>query len=108
MLGGKIIRGDGIGRTLGFPTRATLFGEVYDAALVIMHHPWKVEAHLLDYLGDDMYGEEIYFEPIQRVSTLERYDTMEELKKKIERDIVLVRKVFEDQITNTDRDDHPL
>ncbi|OIO19599.1 MAG: hypothetical protein CO029_04535 [Candidatus Magasanikbacteria bacterium CG_4_9_14_0_2_um_filter_41_10] len=127
MLGGKIIRGDGIGRTLGFPTanidispdkvhfdagvyaaRATLFGNVYKAALVIMKQPLKVEAHLLDYSGDDIYGQEIHFEPVQRVSTLERYDTMEELKRKIEKDILLVRVVFKDHIENADRDDHPM
>ncbi|PIR75525.1 MAG: hypothetical protein CO030_02865 [Candidatus Magasanikbacteria bacterium CG_4_9_14_0_2_um_filter_42_11] len=127
MLGGKIIRGDGIGRTLGYPTaninidpekvhfdagvyaaRATLLGTVYKAALVIMQHPWKVEAHLLDYTGDDIYGQDIQFEPVQRVSTLERYDTMDELKRKIAKDIALVREVFEDQIENIDRDDHAI
>lgn len=128
MLVGKIIQGDGIGRTLGFPTAniditpekvrfeagvyaatAQLDGETYYAALVIMTNPWKVEAHLLNYSNGDIYGHELHIEPVQRVSALERYDTQEELKAKIAKDIGMVRTVLEDQDKNKDeRDDHVL
>ncbi|HCM54197.1 MAG TPA: hypothetical protein DIS59_04665 [Candidatus Magasanikbacteria bacterium] len=127
MIGGIIVHGDGLGKTLGYPTanidveqssvrfesgvyaaRATLHGKIYDAALVIIQSPWKVEAHLLDYAGPDIYGQELRIEPIQRVSSLERYDDIDELKAKIGRDITLVRQVFEDVAIREDRDDHVL
>jgi len=126
MLEGTIIRGDGIGRKLGFPTAniditpekvrfesgvyaalAYLGEQEYYAALVIMLDPWKVEAHLLNYEGEDIYGHALQIEPVQRVSALERYDTQEELKAKIARDIGMVRTVLEDQ-DKDGRDDHVL
>ncbi|PIR76822.1 MAG: hypothetical protein COU32_00040 [Candidatus Magasanikbacteria bacterium CG10_big_fil_rev_8_21_14_0_10_42_10] len=114
MFGGIVIHGDGVGGTLGYPTanidcpskdvhfdpgvyaaKATYQGKVYKAALVIMKTPWKVEVHLLDFDGSDIYGQELRFEPIQRVSALERYDDIEELKEKIARDILSVQQVFQ-------------
>lgn len=115
MLTGTIVRGKGFGKTLGYPTAnidcelnethlgggvyaatAILSNETYIAALVIMEKPCKVEVHLIGYTGPDVYGEELTVTPVQRVSTLETYDSIDELKKKIEKDIVLVRQVFDD------------
>ncbi len=116
MLGGTIIRGEGKGKQLGYPTanidceekdvlrfgagvyaaKAVLDGQTYIAGLVIMTNPLKVEAHLVGYDGPDIYGEYLTVEPVQRVSTLERYDSVDELKKKIADDMVQVVQVFED------------
>ncbi len=115
MISGTIIRGDGVGRSLGYPTAniecdeknihlgpgvyaatAHLNGKKYIAGLVIMTDPCKVEAHLIGYTGPDVYGQELTVEPSQRVSTLERYESTEELKKKIAADILLVQQVFDE------------
>ena len=115
MIGGTIIHGDGFGRKLGYPTanidcikkdiqlgpgvyaaKAFLDGQSYIAGLVVMFDPLKVEAHLVGYDGPDIYGEYLTIEPVQRVSTLEKYDSINELKKKIADDMQQVIQVFED------------
>ena len=115
MFTGTIVRGEGIGKTLGYPTanidcelnethlgggvyaaKVILSEESYIAALVIMEKPCNVEVHLIGYTGPDVYGQELTVTPVQRVSTLEKYDSIDELKKKIEKDIMLVKQVFED------------
>ncbi len=110
MLSGPVVNGDGIGKTYGCPTAnlslrrsqvklhsgvyaatATLNREVYKAALVIQEKPWKVEVHLLDYKGPDFYGQHISIDPVQKVSEIESYDSIDELKEKIASDLELVR-----------------
>ncbi|PIR03098.1 MAG: hypothetical protein COV60_02135 [Candidatus Magasanikbacteria bacterium CG11_big_fil_rev_8_21_14_0_20_43_7] len=115
MLEGIIIKGDGVGKKLGYPTanidcnglhkhldagvyaaKAMLGGKEYIAGLVIFPDMRKVEAHLIEYTGPDIYGERLIVVPVQRVSTFEQYPSEKELKKKIALDIVLVKQVFED------------
>ncbi len=115
MLEGIIIHGEGIGKGLGYPTanidiapekvhlgpgiyaaKALLGEESYIAGLVIVEKPWKVEVHLIDYTGPDIYGEHLQVDPIQRVSTFHKYTTEAELKRKIKKDIQLVSQVFDD------------
>ncbi len=115
VLRGKIIRGEGKGRKLGYPTAnidckkvdvhlgtgvyaatAILNEKKFIAGLVIVADPWKVEAHLVGYDGPDVYGEYLTIQPVQRISTLEKYDSEEELKKKIADDMLQVQQVFLD------------
>jgi len=114
MLRGDIIHGDGIGRKYGFPTanldcKATqgigegvyagkvyIGDEIYKSAVAIKINPWKVEAHLLDFPHSDIYGSHAEIELLQKVSEMERYDNIEELKQKIRADIELVQHIFED------------
>src|SRR3989338_8720154 len=102
MLRGIVVQGDGFGRGLGYPTanlnvhptevkfavgvyaaEAVLRDSVYYGALVINDNPWKVEVYFINYTGPDFYGEEIRVSPIQKVSQLEHYDSVDEKKKKL-------------------------
>lgn len=117
MLRGTVIHGDGFGKGLGYPTanlnvhrsgisfavgvyaaEATLRNVVYNAALVINSEPWKVEVYFIDYKGPDFYGEEVYVSPIQKVSQLEQYDSLDELKEKIGIDVALVNDFFNERL----------
>ena len=112
MFSGLVIRGDGIGRSIGYPTanidipaektnlndgvyaaRATVFGKTYASALVIQHQVKKVEVYMLGYDGVDCYGIQMSVDPIQKVSEIEEKDG-DELIKKIARDIELVKEVL--------------
>lgn len=113
MISGIVIHAEGLGKALGFPTanldcskrevklatgvyaaHATVAGQSYHAALVIMGAPWKVEVHLLDYGGRDIYGELLQVDPVQKVSEVETYSSTEELIKKIQHDLVMVRELL--------------
>lgn len=110
MMSGPVVNGDKIGRTFGCPTanislrqsqvpfnpgvyaaHATLDRKVYKAALVIQEKPFKVEVHLFDYVGPEFYGQQLSVEPVQKVSEIEAYDSLEELKEKIHHDLALIR-----------------
>jgi len=114
MIRGVVIRGEGRGRELGFPTAnldckrssvqlepgiyaawAHFEGKKYMSGLVIMTAPWKVEAHMIGYIGDDIYGKYLEVDPIQRVSSLRHYGYDDWLRKKIREDLQLVRDVLE-------------
>jgi len=116
MFGGLVIHGQGVGKKLGYPTAnidckkeqvhlgsgvyagfAKLGNVVYEAAIVIMSNKWKVEVHLLGYGGPDFYGSHLSIHPIQRVGTLETYETSEELVEKIRSDIELVKTVLNEK-----------
>lgn len=106
------MHGDGVGKTLGYPTAninvpadkthlkdgvyaatATYEGKQYHSGLVIRRDVDKVEVHLLDYTGDDFYGAYLSVEPIQQVSQMETYTSQEALKKKIAEDIRLIEEM---------------
>lgn len=111
MFQGIVVHGEAIGRTLGFPTAnidipvqktklkdgvyasiVTLGdGSTYVGALAIKQADNRVEVFLLDYAGPELYGTELSIEPLAAVSEYEHYDTIAELKKKIARDVELVR-----------------
>jgi riboflavin kinase/FMN adenylyltransferase len=112
-LGGVVVHGDGLGKTYGYPTAnincsnknvkisqgvyaawVTVEHKKYKAALVVQIKPWKVETFLIDFDGKDLYGTYIEAEPVQKISELERYDTQEELIKKIDDDVKMVREVL--------------
>lgn len=111
-----MIHGQRVGKTLEYPTanidiqshkvklhegvyaaRAVLHGQAYHAVFTVNHRLKKVEVHLIGYRGDDFYGEQIRIEPIQQISRLEQWDSVEELKLKIEKDIQLAQRVLVDE-----------
>lgn len=113
MILGRVVYGDGLGKKLGFPTAnlditvertglkagvyaayAFLNKKKYQAALAIQEKLNKVEVHLLDYSGQDFYGECLEVEPLQLVSGMEKCETREELIVKIGRDVESVRWSF--------------
>lgn len=99
---GKVVRGDGYGKKLGFPTAnldtqdklpkdgvyagsAKFDGKEYRAGIVIGPGE-KVEAHLLGFEGD-LYGIEITLEIKKFLREYKNFDTEEELKTQIKKDI---------------------
>lgn len=112
-ISGIVVQGEQRGRVLGYPTAnidikkkklhvspgifagwAILEKVRYMAAVFIPETLDRAEAHLLDYSGQSFYGKHIELEVIQKVSEIERYDTIEELKEKIRSDVELVRELL--------------
>jgi len=117
-IGGQVVRGDQIGRQLGFPTanldvaglalppngvygcRTQVGGQTYRAALNIGLRPslqqaspsLRVEAHLLDFSGD-LYGAELELEIAARIREERRFASMAELCEQIRRDVSSVREM---------------
>lgn len=103
---GKVIKGDGYGRKIGFPTvnleseeqkakelpaegvysgTAVLDGKVYRAGIVIGPHD-KIEAHLIGYQGD-AYGKEVDLKIAKFLREYKKFNTEEELIIQIKKDI---------------------
>ena len=95
-----------MGKKLGFPTanldlskenvdidpavyacEATLKNKKYKGSFTIMKSPWKVEVHLIDYGGDDFYGETLEVEVGEKINEMYEFETREELVEKIGKDI---------------------
>ena len=103
---GKVIKGDGYGRKLGFPTvnldvnteefpaegvyagQAILENKKYRAGIVIGPNN-KIEAHLLGYDGD-AYGKEVTLELQKFIREYKKFKTEKELIEQIKNDIELV------------------
>lgn len=113
MISGKVIHGDGVGKRLGYPTanldikkekiklspgvyaaRAVLNGKKYNASLIIQKKIWKVEVHLLDYVGEDFYGAVLEVEPVEKVSEIVQFDNKKWLIKKISGDVNKIKKIL--------------
>lgn len=115
---GLVVRGDMRGRGLGFPT-ANLRPPMYSAipadgvyagwftvrdqpraaAISVGTNPTysgterRVEAYLLDFEGD-LYGEQVQIDFIDRIRTMERFDSSEALVKAIEDDVAATRSIL--------------
>lgn len=117
MFSGKVIHGSGIGKELGCATanldvdpkktqlregvyagKAIFENKEYMAAISIQHSKKKVEVHLLDYAGPDFYGSSLSAEAIQQVSQMEPLDTVAELREKIQKDLIMIRNIFEEEL----------
>lgn len=113
MISGKVVKGDGLGKSFGYPTanldikkmsckagvyavEAYLEKKKYQGAMAFREKPLKVEIYLLNYTGEDFYGKFMEVELIQKVGELERYDDVEELKEKIASDMEKVKQVLEE------------
>jgi riboflavin kinase / FMN adenylyltransferase len=103
---GTVIRGDGYGRKIGFPTvnleieeakkkelpgrgvyagKATLEGVEYRAGIVLDPKD-KVEAHLIEYEGD-AYGKKVVLNLEKFIREYRNFDTEAELINQITEDI---------------------
>jgi riboflavin kinase/FMN adenylyltransferase len=117
---GKVVRGDGRGRGLGFPTanlvvserdklmppqgiyavRGVLRSGTYDGALHLGPRPTfegasaSVEVHLLDF-DEDIYGEEVRIDFIQHLRAIEPYTTVAALVDQIRKDVDQTRLILE-------------
>ncbi len=118
-LAGKVIRGDGRGRELGFPTanlditdlcippsgvyaaHVLVEGQTHRAAVNIGLRPTvkepeqrlHIEAHILDFEGD-LYDEELKITIVEKLRDEEKFESLEELQKQIAADIQKARKLF--------------
>ena len=120
ILGGTVVLGNMIGRTIGFPTanietydpmkmipgdgvyciRATVKGGSYPAICNIGERPTvgsgnprTVEAYIMDF-NDDLYGADIKVEFIERIRDERKFDSMEALRYQISIDELFVRNYF--------------
>ena len=115
-ISGLVVKGDKIGRQLGFPTAnlsvaglilppngvyagwATCSGRNYRVALNIGLRPTvasaapqlRVEAHLLDFAGE-LYGSELEVQVGQKLRAERRFDSVDELRQQIAEDIRSIR-----------------
>jgi riboflavin kinase/FMN adenylyltransferase len=118
-LTGPVMRGDGLGRKLGFPTanvdvsglalpprgvyavHAELAGKAWRAVLNIGFRPTlqnpkpqlQIEAHLLDFQGD-LYGQELELKFVDNLRQEQKFASLEELRAQIARDIAQARMRF--------------
>ncbi len=107
VVSGQVIKGDGYGRKLGFPTvnfetgmaklppagvyagKALLDKKNYRAGILI-NPSGKVEAHLLEYVGD-AYGREVTLQLNKFLREYKKFSTAEELIKQIKKDLLACR-----------------
>ena len=116
-VGGRVVRGAGRGRTLGFPTanvepdrplliptgvyacRARVDGGMYPTVVNIGVRPTfaeqtlAVEAHLLDFSAD-LYDRELRLEFIRRLRGEQKFPSPEALKKQIALDVAQAREAL--------------
>ena len=118
-LAGKVTRGDGIGRQLGFPTanldvtglvlpphgvwavHAYLGKQIHRAVLNIGCRPTlqrsspelRVEAHVLDFSGD-LYNQEMEITFVEKLREERRFDSLAGLREQIQRDISQAQRRF--------------
>lgn len=118
-LDGPVVRGDQLGRKLGFPTanldvsgrilppngvyavHAKAAGRSHRAVVNVGVRPTvtgklaqRVEAHLLDFDGD-LYGQELEITFAQRLRDEQKFASLEDLKNQIASDIAAARQWFE-------------
>jgi riboflavin kinase / FMN adenylyltransferase len=108
---GTVVRGDGRGRKLGFPTAnlrldndaqrpadgvyaawVKLGKETRRGAVHVGPRPTfagaapTVEVHLLDFPDRDLYGERLSFQPVERLRGIIKFDSAEELSVALKED----------------------
>lgn len=116
---GVVVRGDGRGRTIGYPTanlettvhaavpadgvyagRAVRGGKRHPAAISIGTNPTfegrqrRVEAYLLD-VDDDLYGEHMAFEFTARLRSVKRFDGVADLVEQMACDVTATRTIVQ-------------
>ncbi|HBB49409.1 TPA: hypothetical protein DEQ22_00595 [Candidatus Nomurabacteria bacterium] len=108
ILSGKVIKGDGYGKKLGFPTvnletsdtlppagvytgNAIMNNKSYRAGILI-NPSGKVEVHLLGYSGD-AYGNTVILETKEFLRNYKKFNTEEELIRQIEEDLKICSQV---------------
>lgn len=120
-IAGVVVRGDGRGRHLGFPTAnilvagadklipgagiyacwATVGQERFMGALHIGPRPTfpgaepTLEVHLLNFDGAAIYGQRIRLELVEALRAVVAFDTVEALKEQMARDVARTRRLLE-------------
>ena len=118
-LSGTVTRGDGLGRTLGYPTanldvagllvppngvyavHAYVDGICHRAVANIGQRPTlgngapvlRVEAHLLDFRGD-LYGKEMELTFVGKLREERKFGSLDELRQQIARDVAVAEQKF--------------
>jgi riboflavin kinase/FMN adenylyltransferase len=118
-LRGLVVKGDGRGRTLGFPTanlaltgngklipppgiyavRGALRSGMYGGALHLGPRPTfrgsppTIELHLMDFDGD-IYGEEVRVDFIRRIRDVQPFQTVEALVRQMSADVAEARRIL--------------
>ncbi len=101
---GNVIRGRDIGKKLGFPTanielKEKLASGVYAGNVYFQDKKYKaglfihkniLEAHILEFSGD-LYGKKIEVEIGKKIREAERFKSEEELKKRIKKDLEMIK-----------------
>ena len=114
MIKGKVIHGDGIGKSQGYATanldigsdrtqlksgvfaaRTKCCDKWWDSALIVASDDKKVEVYLFGYEGGDFYGKYVEVEPVQKVSEIIPADSLEELQNKIEEDLRKIKVILQ-------------
>lgn len=117
---GVVVRGRRLGRELGFPTANIEVAEslaledgVYLARVWLPEDEQplpavsnlgrnpsvggcerRLESHLLDYAGEDLYGKRLRVELLERLRKERHFDSLEALRLQIEEDITTARKRY--------------
>lgn len=111
-MSGIVVRGQRIGRTIGYPTanlaadartccpgdgvyagRARIAGQTYQAAIGVGVRPTvdgkgrTVEAFLIDYSGEEFYGQSFQLEFVKKLRDEQRFEDLEELKVAMDEDV---------------------
>ena len=111
---GIVQKGERRGTALGFPTanipfagdslsgiyigRTKLRGREYNSAVFIDQRRKILEAHFLDFPLEDLYGEEIEVELLEKIREHESFTYDEQLRVRIAGDIEKVRIYFANKI----------
>ena len=122
LLSGKIVKGQGLGRKLNFPTlnlhvqeeyklipktgvyivKTTIDQKIFFGIMNIGFRPTvngknkTIEVHLLDFTGD-LYGENMQIEVLKRLRDEQKFSGLEELILQIKKDELFARKWIVDQ-----------
>jgi riboflavin kinase / FMN adenylyltransferase len=119
---GKVIKGQAVGRTIGFPTANLLVqnemklippkgvyivtvtlqdGQLYNGVVNIGTRPTvsndnctTIEVHILDF-EQDIYNQDVHLAFIKKIRDEEQFSTIDELKTQIDLDVSAVRNFFE-------------
>jgi riboflavin kinase/FMN adenylyltransferase len=114
---GKVIKGQGVGQKIGFPTINIEVDKEFDLDFGVyackvytfrgvfrgaMHYgPRRIleiekpalEVHLFDFEGD-LYGQEVKVEIYQRIRPTQNFSHLEDLKRQIALDVEAIKKYF--------------
>jgi riboflavin kinase/FMN adenylyltransferase len=120
-LGGRVLRGQQLGRTLGFPTvnlrppKPPALQGVFAVRVRgpgLDHHPgvanlgcrptvngreWLLEAHLFDYDGD-LYGQALEVEFCHRLRGEEKFASLADMTRQLHVDAALARQILTDDV----------
>jgi len=124
-LGGRVVSGNGRGRTLGFPTanlelraEQALPGDgVYATISHVDHHLMPsvtnigvrptfddgkhlVETYIFDYEGD-LLGQKFTIDLVDKIRDEKRFDSKQELKAQIRRDVEQARRILNEHMKHT-------